>query len=310
MRIALPASLLLVAVGLLPLILSSYQLGLVTKMLIFAIFATSLNLKLGYTGLPSFGHAAYFGVSAYTVGLLALGGFSSVLLQLGAGLLAAVATAALFGLVALRAQRAYFFLITLAFSQVLWGLAFGWRSLTGGDDGLPGVPRPRLGGWSLGDHIPLYYFVVVVYLITTAFAALIVRSHFGRSLLGIRENELRMQVLGYNVWLHKYIVFIIAGALAGISGVLYVYYNGYVGPAYLSVVMSAMCLIMVVLGGAGTFFGPTVGSVIIVLLENVVSAYTQRWLFVLGAVYVAVTLFAPNGVLGARAGGARRSGKT
>jgi ABC-type branched-subunit amino acid transport system ATPase component/ABC-type branched-subunit amino acid transport system permease subunit len=284
---------------LLPLPLSSYQLGLATKMLIFALFAMSLNLILGYAGLPSLGHAAYFGVGAYTVGLLAVRVVDNFWLDFGAGLLAAGVTSALFGLLALRARGAYLLMITLALAQVLWGIAFGWRWLTGGDDGLPGVPRPGAGlPWSLSSGPSFYYFVLVVFVVATAALWVIVRSPFGAALVGIRESERRMQVLGYNTWLYKYVAFVLAGLIAGVSGNLFVYYNGFVSPAYLSIVFSAMALIMVILGGAGTLLGPALGSAAIVFLENVISASTERWLTVLGLIYVAVTLFAPAGIMG------------
>jgi branched-chain amino acid transport system permease protein len=293
-----------VAVGLaglavLPLALTSYQLGLLTKMLILALFAMSLDLILGYAGLPSLGHAAYFGVGAYTVALLALRVRDNFWLDFGAGLVAATVTAALFGLLALRAQGSYLLMITLALAQVVWGIAFGWRWLTGGDDGLPGVPRPASGlPWSLGDGTRFYYFVLVVFVVAAAALWLIVCSPFGRALRGIRESERRMEVLGYNTWLHKYVAFVLAGAFAGLAGNLFVYYNGFVSPAYLSIVFSAMALIMVILGGAGTLLGPALGSAVIVFLENAISATTQRWLLVLGIIYVAVTLFAPSGLIG------------
>lgn len=298
-----------VALLLLPLVLTSYQLGLLTKMLIFAIFAMSLNLVLGYAGLPSLGHAAYFGVGAYTVALLALRVVDNFWVDFGAGLLAAAVTAALFGLLALRARGSYLLMITLALAQVLWGIAFGWRWLTGGDDGLPGVPRPAAGlPWSLADGIRFYYFVLLVFALATAALAVIVSSPFGRALVGIRESERRMEVLGYDTWRYKYVAFVLAGLFAGLAGILFVYYNGFVSPAYLSLVFSATALIMVILGGAGTLLGPALGSAAIVFLENVISAQTQRWSLVLGLIYVGVTLFAPGGLLGAlRAGVPQRA---
>jgi branched-chain amino acid transport system permease protein len=295
----LPIGIGALALLLLPLVLSSYQLGLLTKMLIFAIFAMSLNLTLGYAGLPSLGHAAYFGVGAYAVGLLALRVTTNFWVDFGAGLAAAALTAALFGLLALRARGSYLLMITLALAQVLWGIAFGWRALTGGDDGLPGVPRPAAGlPWSFADGGRFYYLVLAVFGLTVAALALIVRSPFGRALVGIRESERRMEVLGYHTWLHKYVAFVLAGLFAGVAGSLFVYYNGFVSPAYLSIVLSATALIMVILGGAGTLLGPVVGSAAIVFLENVVSAHTERWLLVLGVIYVLVTLFAPSGLMG------------
>ena len=307
MRAAVAIAAGVVLLVLLPLALSSYQLGLLTKMLIFALFAMSLNLILGYAGLPSLGHAAYFGVGAYTVGLLAVKVVDNFWLDFGAGLLAAGVTSALFGLLALRARGAYLLMITLALAQVLWGIAFGWRWLTGGDDGLPGVPRPAAGlPWSLGGGLAFYYFVLVVFLVLTLALWVVVRSPFGRALVGIRESERRMEVLGYDTWRYKYVAFVLAGVVAGASGNLFVYYNGFVSPAYLSIVFSAMALIMVILGGAGTLLGPALGGAVIVLLENVISAHTERWLTVLGLIYVVVTLFAPAGIMGfvrARLGG-------
>jgi len=307
MRAVLAGAVGVVLLAVVPLGLSSYQLGLLTKMLIFALFAMSLNLILGYAGLPSLGHAAYFGVGAYTVGLLAVKVVDNFWLDFGAGLLAAGVTSALFGLLALRARGAYLLMITLALAQVLWGIAFGWRWLTGGDDGLPGVPRPGAGlPWSLGGGLAFYYFVLLVFLGLTLALWVVVRSPFGRALVGIRESERRMEVLGYDTWRYKYVAFVLAGVVAGASGNLFVYYNGFVSPAYLSIVFSAMALIMVILGGAGTLLGPALGGAVIVLLENVISAHTERWLTVLGLIYVLVTLFAPAGIMGfvrARLGG-------
>jgi len=283
----------------LPAFLSSYQLSLLTKMLIFGIFAMSLDLLLGYTGLPSLGHAAYFGVAAYTVGLLALRVTNNFWLDFPAGLLMATGVSALFGLFALRARGSYFLMITLALGQVLWGIAFGWRSLTGGDDGLPSVPRPQLPlPWALTDGVPFYYFVLAFFAVAVLVLSVIVRSPFGRALVGIRESERRMEVLGYDVWRYKYVAFILAGLFAGVAGNLFVYFNGFVSPSYLNIVFSASALLMVILGGAGTLLGPALGAAVIVFLENLISAYMERWVLVLGVIYVLVTLFAPHGLVG------------
>lgn len=307
----------LVAIGmgailllLLPYLLSSYYLGLATKMLIFALFAMSLDLLLGYTGLPSLGHAAFFGVAAYTVGLLALRAGTNVWLAFPAGLLAAGVTGAVFGLLALRARGSYFLMITLALAHILWGIAFGWRAVTGGDDGLPSIPRPELGlPWSLAETTPFYYFTLLVASAATALLARIVQSSFGYALRGIRESESRMLALGYNVWRYKYLAYILAGLFAGMAGCLYVYYNRFVSPVDLHVIRSAEVLLMVILGGAGTLGGPAIGAGVIVLLENVISAHTERWVLVLGGVYVIVTLFAPRGLMGlAQRYAERRSG--
>jgi len=269
-------------------------------MIIFAIFAMSLNLLLGYTGLPSLGHAAYFGAAAYAIALLSLRVTQNTFwIDFPAGLALAAVTSALFGLLALRTHEGYFLMITLALSQVLWGIAFGWKSLTRGDDGIPGVPRPNLGlPWSLSDGVPFYFFVLFFFIVTVALLWVIVRSPFGHALVGIRESEARMKVLGYNVWLYKFVAFILAGLFAGLAGNLFAYYNGFVSPAYLSMIFSATALIMVILGGTGSLIGPAVGAAVIVFLENAISVYTQRWLLVLGVIYVVVTLFAPRGLTG------------
>ena len=301
-RIASGAAAVVVLVAL-PVVLSSYQLSLLTKMLIFGIFAMSLDLLLGYAGLPSLGHAAYFGVAAYTVGLLALRIANNFWLDFPAGLLVAGAVSALFGLFALRTRGSYFLMITLALGQVLWGIAFGWRSLTGGDDGLRGFSRQPLdfGLFTidlLHNDVYFYYFVLACFLVAIGLLALIVSSPFGRALVGIRESERRMEVLGYDVWRYKYVAFVLAGLFAGLAGNLFVYFNGFVSPAYLNILFSASALLMVILGGAGTLVGPAIGAAVIVALENVISAYMERWVLVLGVIYVLVTLFAPAGLVG------------
>jgi branched-chain amino acid transport system permease protein len=283
----------------LPLILPPYYVGLVVKMMVFALFAMSLDLLLGYAGMPSLGHAAYFGMAAYTTGLLALKAGWSVWFALPAGMAMAALTSIVFGLLALRTRGSYFLMITLALSQVLWGIAFGWRSLTGGDDGLPEVPRPNLSlPWSMSDNTPFYYFVLLFFVVGTMVLVRIVASPFGYVLRGIRESETRMLVLGYDVWRYKLVAFVVAAAFAGLAGCLYVYFNRFVSPDYVHVVRSAEVLLMVILGGAGTLMGPAVGATLIVLLENLISTYTERWVTVLGIIYVLVALLAPNGIAG------------
>jgi branched-chain amino acid transport system permease protein len=268
-------------------------------MLVFALFAMSLDLLLGHTGLASLGHAAYFGLGAYVVGLLAVKAGLGFWLAFPIGVLAAYVLSALFGLLALRARGAYFLMITLALGQVMWAVAFGWRSMTGGDDGLANIPRPNLGlEWALSDANFYYYFTLAVVVLGAALLVYIMRSPFGRALRGIRESETRMLALGYNVWRYKYAAFVLAGTFAGLAGCLYVYQNSFVGPEYVHVLRSAEVLLMVILGGSGTLAGPAIGAAVIVLLENLISAHTQRWLLILGWVYVLVTMFAPRGLVG------------
>jgi branched-chain amino acid transport system permease protein len=284
--------------AILPQFLTSYYLGLVVLMLIWGIFAMSLDLLLGYGGLPSLGQAAFFGSAAYAVAFLALNVANNFVVNVGVGLGLALALAAAFGLLVLRTRGVYFLMITLALSQVLWGLAFKWRSVTGGDDGLPGIPRPALGSWELTGTADFYYLALGIFLIALVLLLLITRSPFGRALVGIRESESRMEALGYNVWLYQYVTFILAGFFAGLAGTISAYYHGLVGPAELHIITSAKVLLMVILGGAGTLIGPVLGAAIIVFLENFLSGYTERWLFILGTIYVLVILFAPRGLYG------------
>jgi branched-chain amino acid transport system permease protein len=280
--------------------LSAYPLTLLTQAAIVAILAMSLDVLLGYTGLPSLGHAAYFGVAAYAVGILSTDYRRGFLVCLVAGVVLAALTAALFGLLAIRASGTYFLMITLALGMVVWGLAFRWVSMTKGDNGIAGVPRPELGlPWNLGAPLPFFYFALAAAVVAWALLGLLVRSPFGMSLLGIRESESRMRALGYNVWLHKYLAFVISGTFAGFAGVFWAYYNGFVSPVDVQLVTSVETLLMVALGGPGTLAGPALGAAVIVFLKNFVSVYTKRWLLILGAVYIGVILFAPRGVLGA-----------
>jgi len=294
------AALVVAALALVAPVLPSYPLTLLTQVLIVAVLAMSLDVLLGYTGLPSLGHAAYFGIAAYAVGILATeraAGFATCLL---AGLVLATATAAVFGVLAIRAVGTYFLMITLALGMVVWGLAFRWVSMTKGDNGISGVPRPELP-WpgSLWSPLPFFYFALEAALVAWLLLGVLVRSPFGMTLKGIRESESRMRALGYNVWLHKYLAFVISGLFAGFAGVLWAYYNGFVSPVDVQLVTSVETLLMVALGGPGTLAGPALGAAAIVFLKNFVSVYTKRWLLILGAVYIGVILFAPRGVFGA-----------
>jgi branched-chain amino acid transport system permease protein len=285
---------------LVPPLLPTYYTGLITLILIFAIFAMSLDILQGYTGLASLGHAAFLGTAAYVVAILNVKVFkgSHFTVELVAGILSAMLVAAIFGLYVLRSRQTYFLMILLASSMMLWGIAFKWRSLTGGDDGLPGIARPNLSviHLNLAHTAHFYYFVLLFFLIAIILMYLIVRSSFGHTLMGIRESETRMQALGYNVWLQKYIALIVSSVFAGLSGVLLVYYNGFVSPSELHLVLSAEALIMVILGGSGTLFGPAIGAAIITLVKNFVSGYTEHWMIILGAIYIATVILAPQGV--------------
>ena len=282
---------------------NSFVILLATRALAFAILVMSLDILLGYTGLASLGQAAYLGVGAYATAILATKfqfglGWDFWLVVL-LGILFGAALAAIFGLLAIRATGTYFLMITLALGMVIWGLAFRWVSLTKGDNGIAGVPRPVLGPLDLSGPVPFFYFCLLSALVAWALMGLLVVSPFGLGLRGIRGSETRMRALGYNVWLHKYLAFVIAGAFAGFAGVFWAYYNGFVSPVDVQLVTSVETLLMVALGGPGTLAGPALGATLIVFLKNFVSVYTKRWLLILGAVYIGVILFAPQGVLGA-----------
>jgi branched-chain amino acid transport system permease protein len=297
-RAALALGALAVVLVAVPPFLAAYPLTLLTQALIYGVFAMSLDVLLGYTGLPSLGHAAYFGVAAYAVAILATEYKAGPWLCLVVAVTAALLTAAVFGLLAIRASGTYFLMITLALGMVVWGLAFRWVSMTKGDNGISGVERPAVAGWALADATVFYYACLLVFAAAAAALAVLVRSPFGMSLQGIRDSEARMRSLGYNVWLHKYLAFILSAGFAGVAGVLWAYYNGFVSPVEVQLVTSVEALLMVALGGSGTLVGPALGAGIIVFLKNFVSVYTKRWLLILGGVYICVILFAPGGLMG------------
>lgn len=302
-RPVLPAIAVIVALAvlaLLPQFLGSYYVGLMALVLIFGIFAISLDLLLGQCGLPSLGHAASFGTAAYVAGYLSLKVANNFPVNFVAGIAAAAIIAAIFGLLVLRTRGIYFLMITLALGQVLFGIALKWKSATGGDDGMPGIPRPNLSliSWDLTPVNSYYYFTLLFFVLACVFMYFLIRSPFGHSLRGIRESESRMMALGYNVWAHQYVAFILAGVFAGLAGILFVYYNNMVSPKDLHLIASAKVLLMVILGGSGTFIGPILGAAVIVLLENIVSGITERWTLVLGVIYVLVIMLAPSGLLG------------
>jgi len=282
----------------LPPFLPSYWLTILTQMLIFGIMAMSLDVLMGYTGLPSFGHAAFFGASAYVIAILSTRYQVGFLGCVSSSFLLSVVIAAIFGLLVAHAGGVYFLMITLALGMVIWGLAFRWVTMTGGDNGIAGIPRPDIRiPISLDDPIVFYYLVFIVFLIVLFLLYIFIRSPFGQSLMGIRESESRMRILGYNTWLHKYLAYVVAGAFSGISGILWAYYNGFVSPMDAELTASFEAFLMVILGGPGTLVGPALGAGIIVFLKNFISAYTHRWLLIIGGIYILAILYAPGGVM-------------
>jgi branched-chain amino acid transport system permease protein len=262
---------------------------LATRALVFAILAMSVDILLGFAGMASLGQAAYFSVGAYLTAILAtkyhFGLGWDFWLVVPLTMLLGAATAAFFGLFAVRAAGVYFLMITLALGQCVWGLAYRWHSLTNGDNGINVSARPNFG-LDLNNAHTFFFLVFAFFTVTLLALYVLARSPFGRSLEGIRERELRMQVLGYNVWLHKYIAFIIAGAVGGLSGFLWAFTNGLVSPDTVVLTTSVDALLMVVLGGAGTLVGGVIGSAIVFGLREYLSTLVPWWQYVLGGVYV------------------------
>jgi branched-chain amino acid transport system permease protein len=282
---------------------------LLAQILVLGIMAMSVDLLLGYTGLPSLGQAAYLGVGAYLTAILAtklgIGLGWDFWLVVALGMAAGAATAAFFGLFAIRASGVYFLMITLAFGMCVWGLAYRWNSLTGGDNGINLRARPRLGELAFANDLVFFYVTLGFFLASFLALRLLVSSPFGRSLIGIRERELRMRILGYNTWLHKYLAFVIAGAFGGLAGVLWAHLNGIVSPSDVILTTSVDALLMVVLGGPGTLVGGLIGATIVVFLREYLATLVPWWQYVLGAVYVLTILYLPAGIMGLFKGGKR-----
>jgi branched-chain amino acid transport system permease protein len=280
---------------------NSFIILLATRALAFAILVMSVDLLLGYTGLPSLGQAAYLAVGAYLTAILATRyqfglGYDFWLVVVG-GILVGAALAAVFGLLAIRATGVYFLMITLALGQCVWGLAYRWNSLTNGDNGINLRQRPKFG-IDLANEVTFFYLVFGFFAVSLLLLYTLVRSPFGRSLAGIRERELRMKILGYNTWLHKYLAFIIAGAFGGLSGVLWAHTAGIVSPVNVELAFSVDALLMAVLGGPGTLVGGVIGAFIVFGLREYLSTLVPWWQYVLGAVYVLTILYLPTGLMG------------
>jgi branched-chain amino acid transport system permease protein len=279
---------------------TSFIILLATRALAFSILVMSLDLLLGFTGLASLGQAAYLGVGAYLTAILAaryqVGLGYDFWLVAAFGMLGAAALAALFGLLATRATGVYFLMITLALGQCVWGLAYRWNSLTGGDNGINLQHRPKFG-IDLANQVTFFYVVFGFFAVSLLVLYTIVRSPFGRSLVGIREREPRMKILGYNTWLHKYIAFIIAGAFGGLSGVLWAHTAGIVSPENVVLTTSVDALLMAVLGGAGTLVGGIIGASVVLFIREYLSTLVHWWQYVLGGVYVLVILYLPGGLM-------------
>lgn len=273
-----------------------------TEVLIFGIFAMSLDLLIGYTGLVSFGHAAFFGIGAYAAGYFAKNLSPNILVNMPLALAIVVASALVIGFFSIRVSGVYFLMLTLAFSQMVYAIADRWVDVTGGSNGLAGIPRPQIEMLSvklLFEDSAARYFLVLAFFLFSYFALQsIVRSQFGHVLIGIRQNEARLNAIGYNTTRYKLIAFVIAGLFAGVSGALYAGFNRFVSTGELYWTASGQVLIMVIIGGAGTLIGPVLGAGLILILQNIISSSTERWPTIMGLLFVFFVFAARNGLMG------------
>jgi branched-chain amino acid transport system permease protein len=275
---------------------NEYYVNIASQILLYAVFALGLNALVGYAGLVSLGHAGLFGIAAYAGALLIGAGMGHLAAILGA-LAATLLAAAVFAALALRGTGIGFIMITLALGQIVWGIAYRWISITNGDNGLSISTRPAPLGLSLGNAAGFYWAVLVVFLASLAAMAVVAASPFGASIRGARDQPRRMNALGYNVWLIRFLVFLLSGLWSGVAGLLFLYYNQFVSPQVVALTSSAEVLLMVIAGGSGTLFGPVAGAALVVIMKNVASAYIERWNFVLGAIFVAIVIFMPEGLV-------------
>ena len=284
------------AVAAAPLVAGPYPVKLLQEILIWGIFAMSLDLLMGYAGMVSFGHSAFFGVGGY-VAALALAEDPGLLSALVLPALAAAVVALVVGFFAIRVSGVYFIMLTLAFSQMFYAYAFQQFWL-GAEDGLVGVPRPRLFGWATASLGAFHLYTVALAAAAALVLWRVVRSPFGHVLGGIHANEARMEALGYPVRRYQLLAFVIAGTLAGVAGALYAQWSGSITPHAFFWTTSGEALLMVIIGGTGTLGGALLGAAAFILLQSLVSSYTERWMLLLGVIFISFVLFAPGGLVG------------
>ena len=278
---------------------SRFVAGIIRQVLIFAIFASSLNLLVGYAGLPSLGHAAFFGGGAYAAAIAAERlGTDQLLVSLGAGVVGAALLALVIGYLAVRALGIFFLMLTLALGQMVFALAFQATELTGGSNGFSGVHRPTFLGIDFTAASDLYVLVSVTFLVVVLLLWRLTTSSYGRALIGVRENERRMRALGYDTRALKLSAFVVAGAIAGIAGALSSYEFRYISPNDVAFGTSVTGFVMVLIGGAGTLLGPVVGAAVVLLIERVLPSQLPAQT-VLGVVFILFVVFARQGIAGA-----------
>ncbi len=288
----------LLGLVILPFLLTDYSRALVAEIFIFAIFAMSLDLILGFTGLMSLGHAAFFGLGAYAVAVLGAQFGLNAWLGVAAGVLLAAGGAGLIGFFCVRTGGIPFLMLTLAFSQLVFSIALKWRDVTGGSDGIALAAQPGFLGFSLSHSLVMYFMTLIFFATVYLSLRRLINAPLGRVFIGIRENEPRMAAIGYPTRLYKLLAFTIAGAVAGLAGGLYVIYNGFISSDAVYWTASGDILIMTMLGGAGTLIGPAIGAAVFLLLKNVVSSYSEHWLAIIGIAFICCVLFFPGGIWG------------
>jgi branched-chain amino acid transport system permease protein len=282
-----------------------FYLDLFRRIMIFAIAALSLNLILGYGGMVSFGHAAYLGIGAYAVGILAHHGVHDGFVQFGLAIGASAAVALVIGAISIRTSGVYFIMITLAFTQMLYYLGISLEEY-GGDDGMRLAARTTFAGLlDLRDPLPFYYFVLAILVAFLYLVHRLVNSRFGMVLRAAKSNEGRTRAIGFSPYPYRLVAFVIAGAMCGVAGALFVNQTAYLTPTFMSWTRSGEIMFMVILGGMSTLIGPVLGAIGLLLLEDVLQGWTQHWQIILGPILVLVVLFAKRGLAGLLPGGGR-----
>jgi len=270
--------------------------ALASQMLVFAIFAIGYDIAFGYTGLLSFGHAAFFGLGAYGTGLTLIHLSLAAPLAILIGIIISLLIAFPIGYLSIRRRGIYFAMVTLAFAQMLYFIAFKWRSLTGGDDGLHGVPRPPLGPIDLRSELVLYYFILFFFILSILLGIRIIHSPFGKTLECLRENEDRARSIGYNPTRFKLISFAISAFFAGLAGGLYALLQNFVPLFSLGLDTSGDIVLMTLIGGMGTLYGPIMGAMGLVFLKDLFTSHINIWPLFLGLLFVVSIMIFRKGV--------------
>jgi branched-chain amino acid transport system permease protein len=276
----------------------SFYIRLFTRIMIYAMAAISLDLILGYGGMVSFGHAAFLGVGAYTVGILSQHGVVNGFIAWPVAMAVSALIALVIGAISLRTSGVYFIMITLAFAQMLYYFVSSLE-VYGGDDGIPLLRRNTFDGlMNISNHRSFYYLVFFLLLLLLYLSHRLVHSRFGMVIRGIQDNERRMRALGYATFRYKLVCFVMAGTIAGLAGALIANQTLYISPAFMHWTRSGDLIVMVILGGMGSLFGPVLGAMTLLLLEDLLSSYTAHWMIILGPVLICIVLFAKQGIYG------------